>query len=75
MSSKNTLPVEKAGFIGKLERAWQDNNSLVCVGLDPEPARCPAALRADSVPPDADAIFSFCRAIVDATVPKARSNA
>ncbi len=49
-------------FINTLADAWQRNNSLVCVGLDPEPARFPAVLRDDP-----DAIFTFCRAIVDAT--------
>ncbi|MBS0485737.1 MAG: orotidine-5'-phosphate decarboxylase, partial [Proteobacteria bacterium] len=34
----------------------------VCVGLDPEPLRFPAHLRGKP-----DAIFEFCRAIVDAT--------
>ncbi|MBN8726601.1 MAG: orotidine-5'-phosphate decarboxylase [Xanthomonadales bacterium] len=49
-------------FIHALTAAWQRNDSLVCVGLDPEPARFPAHLGADP-----DAIFAFCRAIVDAT--------
>ena len=49
-------------FIEKLQRAWRNNDSLVCVGLDPEPSRIPQALR-DSP----DALFAFCRAIVDAT--------
>ena len=49
-------------FSQLLSDAWQRNNSLVCVGLDPEPAKFPAALRGDP-----DAIFAFCRAIVDAT--------
>jgi orotidine-5'-phosphate decarboxylase len=49
-------------FSQLLSEAWQRNNSLVCVGLDPEPTRFPAALRDDP-----DAIFAFCRAIVDAT--------
>ena len=49
-------------FVGALQQAWKRNDSLVCVGLDPEPARLPAALRGDP-----DAIFAFCRAIVDAT--------
>ena len=49
-------------FMQQLAQAWERNNSLVCVGLDPEPERFPAALR------DApDGIFEFCRAIVDAT--------
>jgi orotidine-5'-phosphate decarboxylase len=49
-------------FMQSLHHAWQRNHSLVCVGLDPEPAKFPAHLR------DApDAVFAFCRAIVDAT--------
>jgi orotidine-5'-phosphate decarboxylase len=49
-------------FSEKLQQAWRNNDSLVCVGLDPEPSRIPRALR-DSP----DALFAFCRAIVDAT--------
>jgi orotidine-5'-phosphate decarboxylase len=49
-------------FMQSLQAAWQRNDSLVCVGLDPEPAKFPAHLRGDT-----DAIFTFCRAIVDAT--------
>ncbi len=49
-------------FIETLKNAWQRNDSLVCVGLDPEPSRFPEHLRAQP-----DAIFEFCRAIVDAT--------
>ena len=49
-------------FIDTLKQAWQRNASLVCVGLDPEPTKFPAHLRDRP-----DAIFDFCRAIVDAT--------
>ena len=49
-------------FIDALQSAWQRNNTLVCVGLDPEPGRLPAPLRDHP-----DAVFEFCRAIVDAT--------
>jgi orotidine-5'-phosphate decarboxylase len=49
-------------FVEDLHGSWQRNHSLVCVGLDPEPARFPPQLR--DTP---DAIFEFCRAIVDAT--------
>jgi orotidine-5'-phosphate decarboxylase len=31
-------------FMETLRSAWQRNDSLVCVGLDPEPARFPAPL-------------------------------
>lgn len=49
-------------FMQSLAAAWRRNESLVCVGLDPEPSRFPAQLRDDP-----DAVFGFCRAIVDAT--------
>jgi orotidine-5'-phosphate decarboxylase len=49
-------------FMQSLQAAWQRNNSLVCVGLDPEPAKFPAHLRDRP-----DAVFEFCRDIVDAT--------
>jgi orotidine-5'-phosphate decarboxylase len=49
-------------FIQKLQAAWRDNDSMVCVGLDPDPSRLPAHLAGHP-----DAIFEFCRDIVDAT--------
>jgi len=49
-------------FIARLETAWQQQDSLLCVGLDPEPGRLPAPLAQH-----ADGVFEFCRAIVDAT--------
>jgi orotidine-5'-phosphate decarboxylase len=49
-------------FVSMLAQAWRRSDSLLCVGLDPDPARIPAALRARP-----DALFEFCRAIVDAT--------
>ena len=49
-------------FVVALKNRWSDANSLVCVGLDPEPSKFPAHLNDDS-----DAVFAFCRAIVDAT--------
>jgi len=48
-------------FLDRLQHAWRDNDSLLCVGLDPEPGRLPATLTGN------DAVFEFCRAIVDAT--------
>ncbi len=54
-------------FINTLRQAWQRTDSLLCVGLDPEPTRFPACLAGHK---DAtDAIFEFCRAIIDATAP------
>jgi orotidine-5'-phosphate decarboxylase len=49
-------------FMQMLRDRWNSANSLVCVGLDPEPARFPARFANDP-----GAIFDFCRAIVDAT--------
>jgi len=49
-------------FIHALDAAWRDHNSLLCVGLDPDPKRFPAHLRGKQ-----EAIFEFCKAIIDAT--------
>jgi orotidine-5'-phosphate decarboxylase len=46
----------------QLHSAEQRNQSLLCVGLDPEPAKFPEGLR-----DDASRIFDFCAHIVDAT--------
>ena len=44
----------------------RQHNSLLCVGLDPEPDRFPAHLRSMPV---AQAVVHFCQAIIDATAP------
>ena len=49
-------------FSEQLHRAQLANHSMLCVGLDPEPAKFPGAWRGD-----ASRIFDFCAAIVDAT--------
>ena len=49
-------------FINKLSAAWTANDSLLCVGLDPDLARLPAHLQGQP-----NAIFTFCSAIMDAT--------
>lgn len=49
-------------FLEQLHAAEQHNGSLLCVGLDPEPAKFPLHWRGD-----ANRIFDFCAAIVDAT--------
>lgn len=51
-------------FMQALRDRWAAADSMVCVGLDPEPAKFPARFAAD-----ADAVFGFCREIVDATAP------
>ena len=49
-------------FINRIVNAQQANNSLLCVGLDPEPEKFPAVVRA--LP---RAIFEFNRRIIEAT--------
>ncbi|HJV62687.1 MAG TPA: orotidine-5'-phosphate decarboxylase [Albitalea sp.] len=49
-------------FVDQLRHTEQQNQSMLCVGLDPEPAKFPGAWRGD-----ASRIFDFCAAIVDAT--------
>ena len=49
-------------FTEQLAAAWQKNDSQLCVGLDPDPAKFPAHLKGRD-----DAIFEFCKSIVDAT--------
>ena len=44
-------------FFQKLESAQKENRSLLCIGLDPDPARIPQGL----------GIFDFNRAIIEAT--------
>ena len=47
-------------FLDMLGAAERQNNSMLCVGLDPEPAKFPGALKGD-----ASKIYDFCAAIVD----------
>ncbi len=49
-------------FFDQLLQAERAHQSLLCVGLDPEPAKFPLAWRGD-----ATRIFDFCAAIVDVT--------
>lgn len=49
-------------FVQRLNQAWTAQQTLLCVGLDPDPARLPGQLASFAYP-----IFEFGRAIVDAT--------
>ncbi len=49
-------------FLDQLRTAERQNGSLLCVGLDPDPAKFPEQYRGD-----ASRIYDFCSAIVDAT--------
>lgn len=55
------------GFHDKLAAAWATSGSMLCVGLDPDPAAMPAVIDAGR-PSDVDeAVARFCIEIVDAT--------
>ena len=49
-------------FLDMLATAERQNESMLCVGLDPEPSRFPGKLKGD-----ASRIYDFCAAMVDAT--------
>ncbi|MBY4597728.1 orotidine-5'-phosphate decarboxylase [Ottowia caeni] len=49
-------------FLDQLRAAESANASMLCVGLDPEPSRFP-----EGVARNADGIYDFCAAIVEAT--------
>jgi orotidine-5'-phosphate decarboxylase len=49
-------------FLAQLAAAAAHNQSMLCVGLDPEPSKFPGALKGN-----ASKIYDFCAAIVDAT--------
>ncbi len=49
-------------FLDMLAAAEGQNQSMLCVGLDPEPSRFPGGIKGD-----ASKIYDFCAAIVDAT--------
>lgn len=50
------------GFLQKLDEAVTSHNSLLCVGLDPDPAKLPAAVSSSQTP-----LFDFNKPIIDAT--------
>ena len=49
-------------FTSQLARAEAQNDSLLCVGLDPDPSKFPGSWKDDPA-----RIFDFCASIVDAT--------
>ncbi|HEX7417270.1 MAG TPA: orotidine-5'-phosphate decarboxylase [Steroidobacteraceae bacterium] len=51
-----------ASFVERLRAAWHSRDSLVCVGLDPELERLPAALGREH-----ESIYRFNCAVIDAT--------
>lgn len=51
-------------FTEKLDHAWTHADSMLMVGLDPDPQRFPAELKGRP-----DAIYEFCKGVIDATAP------
>jgi len=49
-------------FIQALRQRWHTANTLLCVGLDPEPDKFPAYIQTGD-----DPVFTFCRDIINAT--------
>ncbi len=49
-------------FMEQLKTAWRKNNSLVCVGLDPDLKKMPQCVMTEKYP-----VFAFNKAIIDAT--------
>ena len=49
-------------FYKRLDRAWTQSGSMLCVGLDPDVARLPATMRGK-----VGDIETFCKEIIDAT--------
>ncbi len=58
--------VDTLSYADKLRAAWAAQDSMLCVGLDPDAKRYPAHLANDP-----DRALTFCKAIVDATAPYA----
>jgi len=52
----------RLNLLSKLTAAWSRSGSMLCVGLDPDPARFPGSWQGRP-----EATFEFCRDIVDAT--------
>lgn len=53
-------------FTKKLQRAVRSSNSVLSVGLDPDPARIPMPLKQQISDPH-DLVFEFCRRVIEAT--------
>jgi len=51
-----------SGFVARLAHAWETNDTLLCIGLDPEIERFPRHILAEASP-----IFHFNKSVIDAT--------
>ncbi|MFZ9565044.1 MAG: orotidine 5'-phosphate decarboxylase / HUMPS family protein, partial [Ilumatobacteraceae bacterium] len=50
------------GFHDKLNDAWTNSGSMLCVGLDPDPSKMPSSMAEDP-----EGVLEFCIGIVDST--------
>lgn len=62
INQKTTIKTQELSFMEALKGAWDEQDSMLCVGLDPDPSRFPPSLGGRG-----GAILAFCREIVDAT--------
>ena len=53
-------------LLSRIEKAWEKNNSMVCVGLDPSLEKLPEPIQKSEQP-----LFTFNKAIINATAPYA----
>lgn len=53
-------------FTQKLQRAVKSSNSVLSVGLDPDPAKIPGPLK-EQFPDRHDLVFEFCRRVIEVT--------
>src|SRR5690554_3375816 len=51
-------------FIEKLNQAWTKSNSLLMVGIDPDPALIPGSLAQSE-----EGLLEFCKRVIQATAP------
>jgi orotidine-5'-phosphate decarboxylase len=54
-------------FREKLEAAWERSSSLLCIGLDPDPALLPSEYASSTEGPSAEGVAAFNTAIIEAT--------
>ncbi len=56
-------------FPARLDHAWKTQQSMLCVGLDPDPSKFPAPLQGLVKTDPLAAIEKFCAGIMEATAP------
>jgi orotidine-5'-phosphate decarboxylase len=56
-------------FLNRLEHAWNSQQSMLCVGLDPDPTKFPVSLQGLVKADPLAAIERFCAGIMEATAP------